>query len=504
MRNLSSILGDKTLFQILKIFSNHNLLLFLLFIFVLGSRLFFAYNAETFTYDSYGDLRHIYSIRDSGLHIITDELSYGGRSFVILPLSHYIIGLSSILIPESFALKFVPNLFASIIVVIIYLIILRITQNKNASLFGAFVGGFTPIFFSETFASLSSISIAVPLIFLFFYSFMRLNNNKYVYLFILLSIILPLTSLLSLVLILTLLIYLLLSKVEDFKFTKKGAELTIFFSFFSIWFFLMVFKKVFIEEGPNIVASAIPESVQGTYFQDFSFLQLFGGLGLLSIIISSYVIYNHLFNYKNKEVYLFFSFIISLLIFMWLDFVRTSHGLILIAVTLSIFVGIYFNNFFNYLNRTTLSHLKNKFVILFIILFIINSVLFSFLLIDNPNIAKKSEVRSMEWVNLNTPKDATVIAPLIYGHLVSSIGERKNVMDTNFLLAPSKNSRIKSLDKIYSTNSYLYVINEASKYNGEYLLIPGGVSLDYLKDQCFRIVYNKEVKIYKIECGVVK
>jgi len=503
MQSLSRFLGDKRLFKALKIFSNHNLLLFLLFVIILSSRLILAYNTETFTYDSYGDLRQINQIRDYGFHLVNDDLSYGGRSLIVLPFFHYVIGLISIVFPLSLVLKLLPNIFVSSIVFMIYLIILRINNNKNAALFGAFVGGFTPVLFSETFTSLSPDTLLIPLIFLFLYSFMRLNNKKHIYLFIFLSVIIPFTSLFSIILILTLLIYLIFSKVENFKFTKRAIELTIFFSFFTIWSSLIIFKKAFIEYGPNIISPAVPKSIYSHYFQDLTFGQLFGGVGLLSLVIGTYIIYNYLFNYKEKGVYLFTSLIISSFIFMWFNFIETSLGLMIIAVTLSIFVGMYYDIFFRYLKKTTFFRMKTIFVYLFIGLFMINSVFFSFVLSSNTEVVQKGEIRAMEWANKNTPKDSTIIAPIEFGNLITSVAMRKNIIDTKFMLAPDKNVRLESIDIIYFSKYYLYPLREIDKYGGDYLLIPQGENLDYLNDECFNLVYNKNVKIYRIECGVV-
>jgi hypothetical protein len=478
--------------------------LLLIFALVLITRLIFAYSYGTYSYSAYGEIRQIDHISKEGVHIINDPLSYGGRTKIILPLFHYFLGFSSTILPLDLVLKLFPNLFASLTVLMIFFIVLQMTKNKDAALFASFVGGFTPLLFWETIVSVSPVSLLIPLMLLFLYSFIRLNNRKFIILFIILSFVLPLISLSSLVLVFTFLIYLIFAKVERFQFLKRAKELTIMFCFFTIWFALMMFKKAFSEYGPNIIQETVPRALQSQYFQDLSFGQLFGGFGLLSLIVGSYVIYSSLFYYRDRNVYLFFSLILTLLAFMWLNLMRASLGLTLIAVVFSIFVGIYYANFFRYLNRTTLFHLKKGFVVLFIVLFIINSFLFSLILGFDADVAKKSEVRAMDWISKNTPEDAIIAAPTYFGHLITFAGQRRNVLDSDFLLAPQSIARFNSVNLLYSTASVGQAITQLDAFDAGYLLLPQGGIPEYLEDEtCFNLLYNKDIKIYKKECSRV-
>ena len=158
----------------------HKIILLLIFLGVLLLRLQFAYYHENFSYEAYSNIRHIENIRETGNYITEDSLSYGGRNILILPFFHYLLGFISVIFPLDFVLKFFPNLFASTVVFIAYMIIFNWTENRNAALFSSFIAGFTPIFFSDTISSVSPMSLFIPLLFLFLYSFTRLNKNFYV------------------------------------------------------------------------------------------------------------------------------------------------------------------------------------------------------------------------------------------------------------------------------------------------------------------------------------
>ena len=484
----------------------HKIILLLIFLGVLLLRLQFAYYHENFSYEAYSNIRHIENIRETGNYITEDSLSYGGRNILILPFFHYLLGFISVIFPLDFVLKFFPNLFASTVVFIAYMIIFNWTENRNAALFSSFIAGFTPIFFSDTISSVSPMSLFIPLLFLFLYSFTRLNKNFYVILFVILAFILPLIDISSLLLVATFLLYLLFAHIENFEFKGKSIELTLFFSFFSIWFTLIIFKKAFLLYGYNIIANAVPEIVRENYFQNLNFLQLFGGLGLLSIVAGSYVIYFSLFQNKDRRVYLFFSLICTSLLFMWFNILKTSVGLIIIALCLSILTGLYYPRFFNYLKHTNFAHLEKFFIAGFIFFFSLSSVLFSIVLAFDVSVAQDSEIRVMEWAKLNTPKDSTMVAPVQIGNIITSIAERKNIADEQYLLAPFAEDRLRKINNLYlllprftSTSS---IIQDMDFYNSDYIYLPTGYDNRVLENDksCFRLEYNKELKVYKKLC----
>ena len=66
--------------------------LYIIFLLVLVFRLFFAFQSEEFNDDNaYFTLRNVESIQQTGKPLFNDELSYGGRQTVFLPLYYYIL-----------------------------------------------------------------------------------------------------------------------------------------------------------------------------------------------------------------------------------------------------------------------------------------------------------------------------------------------------------------------------------------------------------------------------
>src|SRR3989338_8275102 len=109
-----------------KIYPKHVILLGL-FLLVLFVRLIIAFQTPNFTGDdAYFSLRQIEHIRQTGTPLLTDDLSYGGRTFIVLPFGYYVFSLFSIFLPLAFVAKLLPNVLASSIIFIIYAISKRI------------------------------------------------------------------------------------------------------------------------------------------------------------------------------------------------------------------------------------------------------------------------------------------------------------------------------------------------------------------------------------------
>ncbi|MFC1698139.1 hypothetical protein ACFL1H_07390, partial [Nanoarchaeota archaeon] len=152
----------------------------LIFLIVLGLRLYFAFQTPHFDKDAYFNVKQIENIKNTGLPLFSDPLSYGGRGHIFIPGFHYIMSIFTFFLPITIVLKILPNIFASLLVIILYHLIFEITKNRKVGLIGCIMGGFVPIFFAQTFNSVSVYSISIPLMFLTLYFMILLNkDNKY-------------------------------------------------------------------------------------------------------------------------------------------------------------------------------------------------------------------------------------------------------------------------------------------------------------------------------------
>ncbi len=138
------------------------------------TRLIIAFTIPNFTYDSYFHLKNIDYIAQDGLPQFYDELSYGGRELRFLPFYHYTVAAFSFLFGVEIAAKVMSNLFMSLLVIAIFFITRKVTENDEAALFSAFIAGFLPALFVPNHIGVETLFF--PLIFLAIYAFLNIEK----------------------------------------------------------------------------------------------------------------------------------------------------------------------------------------------------------------------------------------------------------------------------------------------------------------------------------------
>ena len=81
------------------------------------------------------------------------------------------------------------------------------------------------------------------------------------------------------------------------------------------------------------------------------------------------------------------------------------------------------------------------------------------------------QISKFTWISQNTEEDSTILAPIEFGNLLTYVGERKNVLDDNFLLAPNVEERVDDVDLLYKTVFEVKGLEVLNKYNINYILV---------------------------------
>ena len=491
-----------------------HLLLGLIFIAVAAFRIYVALQTNYFDYDSYFEIRQIENIQKTGLPLFEDGLSYGGRTVFFLPLFDYLLAFFSFFMPLDIVLNVVPNLFAASMVLIVYLISLEMTRNRQTALFASFLAGFVPVFVYKTVNSVSPYTAAIPLIFLLIYFLMKVNEERiYVALFVITALILTLMHHISILFIIGLVLYAMFIELENLPHTRAELELILFSIFLILWIFFLFFKKPMIEYGTSIIWQNLPSSISSRYFANFSILDAIYKIGVLPFIFGIFVIYRYVFREKNKDVYLLISYALPIFIFLWLRLIKLDVGLMFLGFILILLFSQFYKSFFTYIKKTHFARLSWAFAAVFFVSFALSSVAPSFALagaaIDEaPN---SNEINAFLWIKGNTEKNDTILATPEEGHIITAISERKNVMDSNFLLGNRVEQRFNDINTIFTTSYETEAIRLLSKYDVKYIVVTKNAEKDYGlddllysgDDKCFELVYNKGmVFIYKTKCVV--
>ena len=337
---------------------------------VLGLRLYFAFQTPYFSEDAYFNIRQIEHITKTGLPLFKDNLSYSGRNLLFQPLFHYIMAFFNLFMPLNLVCKLLPNIFASLLVFITYMIVLRLTKNKFASIFSSFISGFIPIYFANTINSVSAYSLVIPLIFFIIYCFFMIKTDKkYINYFIFSIILLTLMHSSAVLFIPAFIIYLLLVKFEHLEIRRSEIELIMFSGIFIIWLNFIVYKNAFLLHGQNLIWQNIPSEILSKYFSQLSIMDALYYIGIVPLLLGVIVIYIYTFRKKSRYVYFLIGFVLSSLFLLWFRLTQLKTGLIFLGVILVLLFGKYYPEFISFIDKTKFARFRKAIITLILLFF---------------------------------------------------------------------------------------------------------------------------------------
>ena len=474
--------------------------LILIIVLALIFRFYFTFSNENFSSDdSYFHLRLVDHIIDKKIPLMKDDLSYSGNKIIYPQFFHYLLALFSFTLVYT---KIITALLIIFLVVIVYLISKKITKDKNAALFTAFLASFIPIEIKTNLNQVSIYAFIIPLVLLMFLALMNLDNKKYFNLFLVLSFILPLVHPISFIFILSLFFYIILANTESIKITRIKKEAILFTFFLILLINFLIYRNVFLQHGLKIIWQNIPNNLFNEYFKDLNVLEILYLTGILPIALGILGIYFGL-KRKDNQIVLMASAILAVFLLISLKLLNLSIGVLFLSIFLTITSSLTIARFNEYLDLTKFRKFKTIFNIVFILLILILTIIPSYF-VAKSLLNYDKEIETFTWIKENTPNDSVILAPLELGNILTSISERKNVADNNFLLAPNPEERITDINIAYQTFSKIEAFDVIKKYKINYILFDDYVKkkynierLLYIDDKCFKEVRND---IYKVTC----
>jgi len=488
-------------------------LILLIFLFTLALRLFLSFSTSTFSDDeSYYVARQVENIIENKVPLFNDELSYSGRTFVFSPLYYYLMAFFTIFMPLNAVLHLIPNLFASLMVVVVYLITLNITGRKKVAIFTALASVFIPIFFKTTYNSATSLSFVLFMSLMIIYFFLNIKSKKHISGFIIFMVILSLISPLSLLLILGFLIYLLLCKLGGIKNFDEEKEVIIFATFFTIWSQFVLYKRALLNHGIQVIWQNIPKKMIDNHFAAFSMSEAIYQIGFVLFLFGILVIYNNIFSEKDRKIYLFFGSAISILILLWFRLIPYVVGLIYLSLIFVILFGYFLYTLFTFIKKIHMNSYRVLAVFIISILILIGSIIPTFIEVyySFDKASSTTDMDSFIWMNTNIPEGAVVLAPVEQGHTLTYFSQKKNVMDSHFILIDDVEERQSSIDEVYLSVFKNNAIRSINRYNVDYIVLSeyaldayNITELRYIDEKCFSEVYSENgAKIFKALCTI--
>jgi hypothetical protein len=495
-----------------KLFRSEELWVILIFVIVLAVRLIIAFQTPYFNYEAYYELRQIDSIKSTGFPLYNDPLSYGGKTQLFAPVNYYMLALFSFILPTDIVAKILPNIYATLILVIIYFLALKITKNPKIAMLTSFMAGFIPVMFLNI-NRVSTDYLAVLLVFSIIYCIFRINERKYIDYALILIFLLVLSTPLAMIFIPGLLLYLLLLKLENLEIEMKELEIILFFAFLVFWVNLLIYKNAFLTHGLVVIWQNIPIQLLSNYFSQLTLLETLYTISILPLILGIYAGYIVFYKEHSKEVMLLIGFAISTFLLMWFKLLNLVTALTFLSITLVVLSAFTIKKFTDLLIKTKFHKYRRLFLIIFIILFAVTAILPSVLIgvdktIDTPSL---DDIIVLEWASQNLPKTATIAATVEEGNLVTYYSHRKNIMDNNFLLTTNIDQKFKDIDTIFKTQFETEAVTILNQYKSKYIFLSEWAKKKYdIQDlvytnnnDCFSIEYTlRNSTLYRSDCKI--
>ncbi|MBI4983102.1 glycosyltransferase family 39 protein [Candidatus Woesearchaeota archaeon] len=478
-----------------------------IFILTLVTRLVLAFVIPNFTYESYFNLRQVEHIHDTGLPLYQDELSYNGRESRFLPFFHYLLAGFSFLMPLELVAKIIPNIFISLITILVYLISKKITNNDPASLISAFIAGFMPVLYFTN--SFTVETLFLPLTLFAIYCFLNIPERKYLALYLVSFIVLSLTSTSTVLILIGFGIYTLLSYLEQKQIRNEEKELMLFSLFLFVWLQLLFFKKVLINEGIEFIWQNIPPQIIQSYFPEVSILQAVVLVSVVPFLAGLFVVYQSLFKVKSQRLFLLISLVIATTSLAWFSLLRFNFSLSFFGAILAILFASFYYDLAEYVSKTKFPWLRRYLLAITLSVLILTIVPLALSTAWKQDTPTNQEIAAFQWLEKNTPPGARVASTLPEGHLVTYYSKRPNFMDDQFSLIKNVKQRFMDLNTLYTTKFQTQALNILEENKVQYLVLTpsakekyGIEKMEYLTQPCFQKIYDLGTRIYSIKCNL--
>ena len=471
-----------------------HIMLLILFLVVVSLRIYTSLNMQNFSSgEAYYNERIVNHLIHEKSFLDYDPLSYGGKELLKPQLFHLILALFTL--GDKTLLKIIPEIFMGLIVFVVYFIGKEITQNEKASLIAALFSSFVPILFVDTLNVISEYTLAIPLLLFMLYCLLKLDNRKYLYSFIVSAVLLPLIHPIAIIFILVCIVYFFLLSGGSLHATKLKKEAVLAASLIIILIQFIQYKKAFLLYSAGIIWQNAPANIIADSFRGFTVADLLLGIGLIPLIIGAIGLYIGITQERKKSVYLFSSLIFSTLLIIALRLITISLGIILLGIIFGILSSVAIDKLLNYTNKIKFSLISKSLLPIILILFLFTSFFPIYSSIKQLNDINNEKINDLLALKEKFPEDVVVLTNLQEGNLITGISARKNVIDTNFLMAPNSVERIKDTKIIYQTFTQSVAMELIKKYKINIIYLSPDTKMIYNVDE---LVYTGNLDCFQI------
>jgi 4-amino-4-deoxy-L-arabinose transferase-like glycosyltransferase len=446
------------------------ILLIAIFLFVVALRLYFAFQIKGLDYDAYAVVRQVEHIKETGTPMFNDPLSYSGRTHIFSPVYHYFLASFTFLLPLDIVAKIIPNILASLTLVVVFFFALYFIKDEKLALLMAALSGIIPVFFDNTLNNASIYTAVIPLFLLTAYFFVLTHkDDKHVWKLLFTMVLLTFLHPTSLILMFCFLIYILLINLENFRKNYRETELVLFFLFFVFWANITIYKRALLAHGDLILFQNIPVEIISHSFKNITFLEAIYSVGVIPIIFGLIAVYIALFVSNSKSLMLVTSISLGMFVLLWFKLIGLNEGLMFLSMALIVLAAYSIGRVYE---RTKMVKLKHGHIYFISTLLIISLAMFiPGVLSSEHNSPSNADVQAFIWLKNNTPAESVVMVLPEEGSALSYFSERKNVMDDDYLLIKNINTRYDDVTLLYKDLLLTNALERLNYYSVNYVIL---------------------------------
>ncbi|MFP4523819.1 MAG: hypothetical protein ACLFO2_00690 [Candidatus Woesearchaeota archaeon] len=487
--------------------------LWTLFLVIAAIRVTLAFQSGLPDFEAYDQLRHVESIRETGTPLFQDDLGFGGREQLFSPLYHYLLAGLSFLLPTVWLVKVVPTILTAAIVFPAYKLGTLLTGKRRLALITALFAGAVPALFFISVNDASPLGLVLTLFYTTWYLLLKSRKTgRHLKWLLAAFITLTLIHPFAIVFVVSVALYLVLLQLQGVKTTPKESELLLFFTLFSTWFLLILYKRAFVAHGAAVIWQNIPSVELNLIFTNITLLEAIASTGLVVLVLGAIALYNGITSVKRKPLLAMTAVIATALLLLGFRLAPLRVGLALLSTSLAVAGAHALESLDGYLRKTRAPALANWSLAGLVILFGLATLptLAGQAMVDPPS---QGTVDVLEWARQNTDEDAVILATPREGDLIAAVGERQTVIDDNYLLIPRAEERYRDARETYTSFFKTDAIGLMQRYGATHLLVSpetrawsGKDEPAYLDDDCFRRVIastddrGRTTRLYERTC----
>lgn len=457
-------------------------------------RILLIAQSPTFTYEGYSMIRQVEHIKETGLPLTEDALSYGGRAHLLLPVFPYAIAFGTIFLPDNLAYLLIPNLFAVGLHAALFFLILELTNDSKLSALGGVASIFIPSYLGATLLTLSSLSLAVPLLIVMLTLFLKLRKTNEKRMVLLIAfLVLSLTHPLALLCIPLFIITLTLSTINRSRDEVAQKEFALFATFLLLWLYALIYKQSLLSAGFETLRGNIPTALRNSIYGSVSLGGLAAMIGIIPFGLALYTAYKEAAG-KHVGIQATIALAITIGLAMLAHIIPLNTGLVLLSAVAIALATVGLQHMRRYAKSLKRSPLPKIGMTLLAALFVMTSVLQTVTTgftaaHDN---ADPAVVAAAEWLRENSLQESIVLAEPRWGFLIEEVAERRAYMDEDYLGVPDIDQRYQDTQLMLSGYNTARL---ARQHRIDYI-----VAEQEFTDTCLNTVYTRGVHIMKVLC----